>query len=180
MRYVIALFLLVACGSPPATITPTIIPTAMPPTAIPLSAIDLEPLLIQSGDLPAGIEGAQVRDVAPAMFDGMPKAAKTIIQQFAQGVDQIGGVSVFLYDKDNDRESAYQFIAKGMSNSDALTDTGDRAIVSKPIAAINFVDILFQRCAAVVHIRMSGEDLDRDAATIYARRLDKRLLGVVC
>ena len=65
---------LVACSSaspdaaPPPTSTFTLEPTA-PPTQVPLSELDLSSILIQPGDLSAGITGAQVRDMLPAMFD---------------------------------------------------------------------------------------------------------------
>jgi hypothetical protein len=173
---------LAACGGTTAPAAPAV-PAA---TVVPLDQLDLESLLVQSGDLPAGISGAQVRDSAPKMFDGMPKALKTTYQQFAQGAKQVGGVAVFLYDNDADRDSAYQFVAKGMGTSlDTLTDTGEKAIATKtdkndPLAALNFTDVLFQRCAAVAHIRLSGENLDQTAATAYAKRLDKRLSGAVC
>lgn len=55
---IVVLFILAGCSSLTSQSTPT--PTATP-TPIPLSDIDLEPILIQSGDLPAGYSGSQVK-----------------------------------------------------------------------------------------------------------------------
>lgn len=179
-RYIVFVLFLVACGTAPISVPPA--PTSLP-TAIPLSAIDLEPLLIQSGDLPAGITGAQVRDTPPKMFDGMPKAAKAIYQQFARGTDQIGGVSVFLYEKDTDRDQGYGFILGGMNTAQVTEGVGEQAVIAGPsketAAVLNFSDLLLRRCRAIAHIRMTGKDT-AEAVTAYAKRLDTRLSEVVC
>jgi hypothetical protein len=149
-----------------------------------LTQVDLEPLLIQAGDLQAGVSGAQVRDIAPKMFDGMPTAANTAYQQFAQGSRQIGGVAVFLYEQDV--SVGYAFVAKGMIESEPVAGVGEEAIATLPSATaaefgLDYVDILFRRCGAVAHIRMSGDPpFERADAIAYARRLDKRLQEVVC
>jgi len=181
---VIVLSCLAGCGTAPATEQATRTNAAEGPAAAPtkqpLVSVDLEPLLIQAGDLPAGVTGAQVRDTPPKMFDGMPKAAKAVYQQLAQGNQQTGGVAVFLYETGVD--AGYAFAAKGMGDVDPVADVGEQAIVTKAAdnPALNFVDLLFRRCAAVVHTRMSGADLDRDTAAAYAKRLDARLKPVVC
>lgn len=85
MKRILVAFIAVlisACSGTPAE--PTQIPTA---TAIPLSAIDLRPVLFQQGDLPASIEAGQVRDFAPEMFNGLPKAENTVYMQLSSGQD---------------------------------------------------------------------------------------------
>lgn len=167
---IVVLVVLASCGSAGAPAVP--------------SAIDLEPLLVQSGDLPAGVTGAQVRDVAPKMFDQAPKADRVLYQQFASGAKQIGGVAVFLYKDADTRTQGYSVIAKDMGQTEVVAGLGDQAVVTllSPQAAaygLDFADVLFQRCVAVVHVRISGPD-SRVAATAYAKRLDKRPAQVVC
>jgi len=41
-------------------------------------------------------------------------------------------------------------------------------------------DLLFSRCHAVVHIRISVDGLTKTKIEAYAKRLDKRLAPVVC
>lgn len=172
--------LLVACGG----VAPAALPTTLPaPTAVPLDQIDLESLMVQPGDLPAGVSGAQVRDVAPKMFDGMPGALKTAYQQFARGDQPAGGVVVFLYEADADRDQGYGFILGGMGTTTAVEGVGEQATATEPskevAAVLNFTDLLFQRCHAVAHIRMTGADTAASIAA-YAKRLDKRLSSVAC
>lgn len=181
MKYLfvfLAALVLAACGGSPAPTADA--PTAAPavPTAIPLEQIDLEPLLVQSGDLPAGTTGAQVRDTAPAMFKDIPAATNTAYQQLATGAKQTGGVAVFLYADAAPRDAAYQAIATGMGSDTSAPTIGERAALSAGGDILPFSDLLFQRCRAVAHIRMTGSD----AAAIesYAKRLDKRLQAVAC
>src|SRR3990170_375065 len=90
----VALFLS-ACA-PLQVSTPT--PTLLPPTStveptltpIPFSEIDFEPLLIQPGDLPAGISAAQIRDSVTDDLSRVPKAERVIYQQLEKG-DKSGG-----------------------------------------------------------------------------------------
>ncbi len=175
----------------PVPPSPTNTPTATP---IPLSELDLEPLLIQPGDLPAGFSGAQVKDVAPNMFDDLSAAENTIDQRFERGGDTAGGVTVFLYDSTSEIEEAYALLMSieadyvvlltGGMNIQTVTGVGEQAIVSVLSFsvggfALESSDLAFIRCNAVVHIRMAGV-VDIDTIKAYAKRLDSRLEPVVC
>jgi len=178
-------------NTPPPTHTP--MPTNTPtPTPIPLSELRLEPLLIQPGDLPAGFSGAQVKDVAPSLFDDLPTAENTIDQRFERGGDTAGGVTVFLYDSTSEIEEAYALIMSieadssimGGMNVQAVAGVGEQAIVSVlSLSVWGFTlessDLAFIRCNAVVHIGMVGV-VDIDTIKAYAKRLDSRLEPVVC
>lgn len=174
----------------PVPPTPTNTPTATP---IPLSELDLEPLLIQPGDLPAGFSGAQVKDVAPSLFDDLPTAENTMDQRFERGGDTAGGVTVFLYDSTSEIEEAYALIMSieadyalimGGMNVQTVAGVGEQAIVSVlslPVGGFTLEssDLAFIRCNAVVHIRMA-DVVDIDTIRVYAKRLDSRLESVVC
>lgn len=159
---IIAAFVLVSCGAPN------------------LARLDLEPLLIQPGDLPAGISAAQVRAELPQMFEGVPTPIKAIDQRFQDGVGNAGGVSVALYEGAADRDAAYDKLVKGMtSDAQAYTGVGERATSLTLDMVIQATDVAFIRCHAVVYVRIVGSS-DLTGAISYAKRLDERLKEVVC
>lgn len=164
------------------------------PTQIPLSEINLEPILILPGDLPAGFSGAQVRDSLPEMFGNLPEASNQTYQQFQRQGEAAGGVAVTLYESDSDRDVAYTLLLKGFgdSSSDSMTKTerivvsnvGERAEAvtlqgSMLGIVLDFADLAFVRCGAVVHIRFGGSAGLTEIVS-YARRLDERLTALVC
>lgn len=158
----VCLFLLVSCGAPN------------------LSAVDLEPVLVQSGDLPSGQTGSQVRDMAPGVFDSAPPPVKAIDQRFQEDGKDSGGVAVLLYEAPDKIESAYVIASEGMDST--VNDVGERAMgfhLKQELfgVQINVSSVAFTRCAAVVSIRFTGE---LDEAVVYAKRLDKRIQPLVC
>ena len=164
LTVILVALLLAACGGPN------------------LTGVDLEPLLIQSGDLPAGTGGGQVRDGAPQMFAQAPAPTKAIYQQLARGSDQAGGVTVLLYAQPADREAAYTTTLDGMGDTYPVDGIGEQAVMSQPIDLLGLhgSDLLFRRCAAVVHVRFIDPNSPTDTLKAYGQRLDKRLQGVVC
>ena len=165
-------------------LTQTLEPT-LTPTLIPLSEIQLEEIVIKDGDLPAGYSGAQIRDIAPAMFDDVPKAQNTYYQQFAKDGDTKGGVTIFLFESQEDNEIAYNQIYDGLSDeAKELDEIGDKGYVyytSMDVlgSTMQFGDLLFKRCNAVVHVRMTDVSSE-DSLLAYAKRLDGRLIEIVC
>ena len=146
-----------------------------------LKTVNLEPTLIQDGDLPAGFTGAQVNDILPPMFQTVPAPTKALYQGFQRNGDVAGGVTVLLYDADADRDVTYVASVKGFGGDGrSQTDVGERAsILAKDVQSFSFVDLVFVRCHAVAHIRFIGTSKPGDA-TAYARRLDQRLTPLVC
>lgn len=162
MRYLTVLFLaalLVACGG----ITPS------------LASVELEPLLIQPGDLPSGIAPSQVSDALPTMFDGLPKAERTIDQRLQRGGQTAGGISVALY---ADPAAAYAAIVGTMGKHESVT-VGERAERSLPFDLLPGFDLAFVRCHALAYVRMTG-DVSAENILAYAKRLDARLAKAVC
>lgn len=174
MRWIIAVFLLAACGGTPDVIAPTTIP----PTTVPLSALDLEPLLIQSGDLPAGIAAAQVKDVAPLAFNGYPPTTKAIDQRFQRDGKAVGGVVVLLYEQQDNFNTARSLAMKISESSKPLDGVGEEAKAFLGSDLLPIRGITFIRCRAIVDVSISNVTIEEVAA--YAMRLDKRLSGVVC
>jgi hypothetical protein len=155
-----------------------------------LPEIDLESILIQPGDLPAGYSGAQIREQAPEMFSKLPRADVSIYQQLAKNGDAAGGITVFLYSQSEHVSKAYSLIVSGFGTSE---DNSLFKKVTQPLPGIgeectatsmeakqpyiqNACDLAFVRSSAVVHIRMSNAT-EADIAS-YAKRLDKRLKNI--
>jgi hypothetical protein len=147
------------------------------------TALDLEPLLIQPGDLPAGVVGSQVKDKAPPVFKDVPPPTKAIDQRFglADGAI-IGGVTVLLYDSSDDLEKAYAAVIKGMGSSAyPSTEVGDKARIGGLTARTQRIaEVSFVRCHALVSVSLSATPQPDDDTLAYAKRLDKRLMPLVC
>lgn len=201
------LFFLVACLPakpipPTATLLPwpTVDPNATP---VSLAEIDLKPLLIQPGDLPAGMSGGQVTSARPpnpgpgSVFKGLPMSDNEIAQEFQGKGGEGGWVMVFLYKSSHDLATAYDLMVDGLwgswqdpegsatSAKKALADVGEKATIATVDYRVNrwpFKDhavIVFIRCNAVVQIQWSGAEV-AEAAISYAKRLDQRLSLTVC
>lgn len=160
--------------------TETPVPTATP---IPFSEFDLEDLLVQDNDLPAGYSGAQASNTAPQMFSSVPKPEYSIYQQFEKSGKQTGGVAVFLYDDLGKVDSAYKLLLDGMGKTEIVNGNWDKGnVVDYSIGmtiTLDGVDLLFSHCHSVVHIRITGTRNKSNVIT-YAERLDKRLSSLVC
>lgn len=141
---------------------------------------NLEPLLIQSGDLPAGMSAGQVSENIPPIYADAPKPVRFIRQQFARGDEPAGAIAVLIYDQAAERDQAYTTISNGMGGATPLPDIAERAGFSYLNIGLPSYDFVFQRCRAIVHMRMVGESLSADNLEAYAKRLDSRLRPAVC
>lgn len=157
--------------APTATITVTA-------TRVPLGALDIEPLLVQDGDLPAGYVAGQVSSDYPPMFYGIPRPDRTVSRELGLNGRGAGLVTVLLYERPDQLEAAYQFLLGGFGpNAEAVLETGERAQAVD--SSGNWVDLVFVRCRAVVHIRLT-QRADVPVARDYAQRLDARLQPLIC
>lgn len=141
---------------------------------------NLDPLLIQAGDLPGGMTAGQISDTMPPIFDKLPQPTRFIRQEFVRGDQPGGAVSVLIYDQAADRDAAYASIVADMPPGAALPNVGERATFGYIAVRTQIYDLVFQRCKAVVHMRMSAPRLSADNLEAYAKRLDSRLRPVVC
>lgn len=193
-----ALLLIASCSTAPSPAeiqtaiaqTQTAAPTETPvPTAtqIPLVDIDLESILIQEGDLPAGYSGAQVRSAEGRRSDPeLDKAVNSIFQQFSLEDESAGGVSVYLFETLADRDDAYNAIFAGLEEAEIINQVGENAIkwsVYVPLVgglgAIEGSMVVFVRCNSLVTVEMKRA-LDISGAISYAQRLDQRLQDDIC
>lgn len=186
---ILSLLLITSCN--PAT--PTALPT-LTPSPVPLSELSLEPILIISGDLPAGYSGAQIRNTPPEMFNNITNFNNAIYQQFEKDGESAGGVAIFLFESINNGDIAFQKIVDGFGKSDEsanikttvenISNVGERATAvtvetSLSGLSMKFTDFVFVRCHAIAHIRMK-DTVNIEYLTGYGIRLDKRLSELIC
>ncbi len=172
-------------AAPQATVQPTVAPAPRS-----LADIDLEPLLIQSGDLPAGLTGAQVLDTPPPAYETLkvPKADKLIFQRLQRNGQPAGYIVVTVYESTAARDDAYTRVTDdvrkaaehGGGKPQETNDAGEHAVIVKEAPPLSGAKTMFVRCRAVADILMTGDLVDEAAVLAYARRLDKRLQQAVC
>ncbi len=171
-----------------------------PPTLIPLSEINLEELLIQPGDLPVGFSPSKISTEPPELFSEIAGYEYTVSQLFEQKEKIVGGVTVFLYENNADLEQYYSSIVEDLGESAFKVDgVGEKASgytinTTEEILALDinelgkkillaqaliFTDLAFQKCHAIVHIRVIGTD-NISVVKIYANILENRLASLVC
>lgn len=165
--------------------TDTIIPTDTPtPTRIPLSSIDLEPLFIQSGDLPGHLRAGQISDLLMTQsirLENLEAPANFLNQKFEHEQSRrVGGsVIVYLYEDASEASKAYTQVKSGFSpggfGSEVQVDVGENSYGywSTPQR-----HTIYTRCNAFVYVWMV--DASESEILAYARRLDERLSPFIC
>lgn len=166
--------------APTETAQPSVTPEATATVA--LVDIDLEPLLLEDGDLPEHLDDDFV-DRNPEDYTGLPAADSIIEQSFYDlEADMPGGaVTVRLYENAVQAGQAYSaytpkmdgLLGTGVSNPE---DLGERAKMEDDGGAL--LRLAFLRCQAFVLVAMrTNREFD---IVNYAQRLDERLTKVVC
>ena len=172
--------------------TPTPRPTDTPeptltPTVVPLSDIDLEPLLMQDGDLPPHLVPDFVYDTLTTRRDKLGDLARPeqlITQEFySPEKERTGGaVIIFVYETADEAENAYGrasvnmpgLLGVGLSYRD---DIGEGKVkIEAPGGDQTYM--IFTRCSAFVFVWMI--DVREFDLVNYGQRLDERLAPVVC
>jgi hypothetical protein len=156
-------------------------------TPVPLAGLNLEPYLIQSGDLPAGYSGVQAVKVADDTFPWVSNhGINNIYQQLQKNGNSVGNITVFLYDSTDQRDLAYKQLINGMGienqkNIDGIGEKGTYSVmdVVRSGKEIMISELVFVRCNALINITMS-ETKNIDDLSAYAKKLDARLQPLVC
>jgi hypothetical protein len=171
--------LLAGCGGAPAAEAP--VPT---PTVVSLDKVDIEPVLIQSGDLASQVAGGQVKELVPILFKGITEPSRVLTQELDRNGVPFGSVTVFLYNSAKERESAYTEMLRAIAIKAESGGASQAGIGEQSFGGVfannlpGFAEIVFVRCHAAVHIRINSSDATD--VTTYAKRLDKRLESLVC
>jgi hypothetical protein len=187
--------IITACGPSNSQVATAIaqtqeaLPSATPePTAtrIPLAELPLEGILLASGDLPPGIEGAQVVDGLPEGFANIPEPDRAITQYFQKDGLLAGGVNIAVYTSDRFSTTAWNMLSS-RSEFSPVSDVGEQAAAWETSSdLVSGAALVFVRCGAVTQVSFAvigSSPLDRvttEHVTAYARRLDKRLQPLLC
>lgn len=135
-----------------------------------LKNVNLEPALVQDGDLPAGMAAGQVSDGSAGSASG----ATGFVARIRRSIDPGGEVGVILYDDDAALQHDFKGILPGVTvDGSPSTEFGTSAMDVGNV-------VVFIRCHALVHIRLSAGSDTHNAVVNYAKRLDKRLQSLVC
>jgi len=144
---------------------------------------ELDPILVQEGDLYPGVTAGDVVEMNASIFGdlNLPESQKARFQFFESDEEFRGGVAVFLYDSKKDVREAYDLLRYAMGD-DALrpSDLGEGAallVVSEGDS--NYVEVVFIRCNAVVDIRLTEVE-HPEALETHAKNLDARLQALLC
>jgi hypothetical protein len=176
-RLIPLVFLLVACGVPQMSA-----PTAQPATAAPI--VPIEFVLLQSGDLPSGVSGGQVKELIPILFKDVAPPSRVITQSIERNGVPLGNVTVFVYSTPKERDMAYSQMLSAVAVTSTTGGSVQPGIGEQSFGGLftnnlpGFAEIVFSRCHAVVHIRLNTTDATD--VTSYAKRLDTRLQSAVC
>lgn len=169
--------------SPPTdTPSPTATGTAVPQTATPvqISKLDLEPLLLQDGDLPPHLVPDFVsRELNSQWMTLEDLTADNFINQDFYNTDRKssgGAVIIYLYENIKEADRAYEQIAPAIDwFPTEVDDVGEKAKMQHNTPQHH---LIFKRCGAFVYIWMI--DVREYDIITYAQRLDGRLSAVIC
>lgn len=175
-----------AVPTPTPTLEPTATPepteTAVPPTSTPVSIadIDLEPLLLQDGDLPPHLVPDFVsRELTSQWMTLEDLQADNFINQEFYNTDRKssgGAVIIYLYENIKEADRAYEQIAPAIDwFPTEVDDVGEKAKMQHDTPQHH---LIFKRCGAFVYIWMI--DVREYDIVTYAQRLDGRLSAVIC
>jgi hypothetical protein len=197
MKNIIAfllVFLFVVSCTPPPKSNPTSSPTVLPiltTPPIPFPELNLESILVQNGDLPAGYSTGQITEVRNDRYKWITnKGVYNISQQIVTNIDDSSKVTVFVYDDIEQVNIAYSQQANSFGENTKIsivgefTDIGEKATyilidVVEYGDELDVAEIVFTRCNALVLIRF-GYTHELEYLENYANRLDKRLSKLVC
>ncbi len=168
------------------TATPTPVAT---PTPFSVAGINLTSILLQEGDLPSGITSTQTRDVLPDWLNGIDSPLDQIYQEFEKDSNPVGGMAIMIFPTPSDAAANYMIILwhmGGKGNTVEVRNLGNleeeaRITIPGTVTAggINVLDLVFQRCVAVVQIHIIGE-VSQDSVIAAAKKLDERLIPIFC
>ncbi len=155
--------------------------------------LDLDNILVQDGDLPAGFSAAQISNDVPyeVQLHKAPEPDRAIVRGLQRRGIDTGTVFVLFYADDARRAEAYTKLADfGSSERSEIhsrertnpAGVGDQCTAmyyhSNEMRGIDFTTLVFSRGPAVVYINFD-ETSDIPAIVAYAKRLDARLAAVL-
>jgi len=158
----------------------------MPETELTHTAIpDLEPVLLQNGDLPAGYTAGSSTSKVPTYYLKLflPDTDYFIRVQIEEDSTVAGQVDALYYINQSTSRYAFEDIKGDMKDVNELTGIGEMAvmeIVSKSDLVVqDSIRITFTQCHVVIHISIQRIN-DPQIAISYGEILSERLKPYVC
>ena len=188
--FIISMLLLSACAAAQTTETPNVeIPDSVDLT-------DLESLSFIPGDLPDGFAVSKAVRSLPEFYFPVTNFSDMIYLPIEKNLLVQGGLYIFLFENDNDRDAAYQLIKQelgkradivkvAMQDVSAIGEKASMLTVKGSSIGIelNVVELVFEHCGAVVNLSVgdnsSPEKLESLVST-YASQLANRLDTLAC
>ena len=146
---------------------------------------DIEPLLIQEGDLPQGYSAGSSTQKVPTYYLKLfiSEPDYFIRMQIQRASNSAGQVDVLYYASKGSAKFAFDDIKGDMQGASELNGVGETAIIetlSKEQETVqDSVGIVFIQCHATVHFSIQGTT-DEQIAISYVKKLSERLQPVVC
>ena len=171
--FIFAIFLitlvavLLGCSSPiPAT-----------PAPVDLSSLKLEPILIQSGDLPAGLNSGEIsyNSIQTLLQNdiSVPTPQNQIVQLLVSGGTTKGFIWLVLYDSESYVKLLYEDLIYGFVQSNVSKLNLNNGVEMTLSNSSGYFDLAFYKCNYVGYLRTPLND--KFEATNYIERLSKRL-----
>ena len=167
-------------------ITTTPVPT---PTPRSLTYMDIEPYILQTGDLPSDYSVGVISDTIPSIqfFNQArsllePYSATTLNIEAPYGIGD--RVVILYYESNDDANKGFAALANPSDvgeDFEDLPDVGEKSVIGKDpkyYMGIPIQKLIFKRCNMVVY--MSMNTISTSTLVNYAKRLDDRLLGEFC
>ena len=150
----------------------------------PFAEINLEPVLFQSGDLPAPYDSGQIVYRWP---DGLPQTYfpdNLILQKVGWDINQgfeDDYLMIAVYEHTDSLEKAYQDIVDYFSIKPSVSaEVGDQATYITISEFSGRALLVFSHCNALVAIDITGANMSKDLLEAFGQRIDARLKPLVC
>lgn len=151
---------------------------------VPLSQADLDALLVQEGDLPAGMIAEPLRERVDWLASVPAAPLETARRLVVQGTE-LGSVTLVVYPPGSDIATVYTPFSTVLEGSaqrppQFIGSIGERSgiVTTSPRDQPVVYDLSFLRCSAAAYIRLKTPKVDH--VLQYADRLDERVQQSIC
>lgn len=150
----------------------------------PLSQAELDALLVQDGDLPAGLTAEPLASRVDWLASVPAAPQETARRLLGQG-GELGSITLLVYPPGSDIATVYTPVSAVLEKAaqrppQFIGSIGERSgvVTSSPLNQPVVYDLSFLRCSAAAYIRLRTSDVDD--VLQYADRLDERLQQRIC
>ncbi len=165
-------------GVPTLSLAPAASPTAFSP-----SSLHLESVLLWPGDLPSGFATSRLQSERSDLTKAAPEPAYFVSQLISYTGQPGGRVEVLAYTDPATAASAYKAAVadfpSDLPQPVSVIVGEDRGTVASTFSSSQSVSLAFTRCNSLVVIQLL-QTSSADTALAYGKRLDSRLMPLIC